>query len=310
MSSASDRPATLTRPPADGAASGAAVRRAALDGLPEPVRPTTVSTDDARTLSVDLFRRLGELDEGTAEYAYVRNTLIELNLSLVKFAARRFKNRAEPMEDIIQVGTIGLIKAIDRFDPDRGSDFSTFALPTVVGEMKRFFRDTSWAVRVPRRLQELRIDVAKALDALEQRLGHQPTRAELAEQLHLTEESVAEGELAANGYAARSLDAPAGDDTAGSGATGRQVAVTEPAYELIDCLESLKPLIARLDDRDREILSLRFGEELTQAEIGRRIGLSQMHVSRLLSRILGELREGLIGEGLSDEEPSEDVPEG
>nr|WP_309053638.1 SigB/SigF/SigG family RNA polymerase sigma factor [Streptomyces sp.] len=301
-----DRPAPTGRPAVDPRAPDPATRRAALDGLPEPERPTAVSTDDAQTLSVALFQRLGELDEGTVEFAYVRNTLVELNLSLVKFAARRFRNRAEPMEDIIQVGTIGLIKAIDRFDPSRGIEFSTFALPTVVGEMKRFFRDTSWAVRVPRRLQELRIDVAKALDALEQRLGHHPTRAELAAQLHLSEETVAEGELAANGYAARSLDAPAGDDSSpGSGAGGRQVAEAEPAYELIECLESLKPLIARLDDRDRQILSLRFGEELTQAEIGQRIGLSQMHVSRLLSRILAELREGLTEDGAS-----EDVQEG
>ncbi|KKZ75240.1 SigB/SigF/SigG family RNA polymerase sigma factor [Streptomyces showdoensis] len=285
--------------PANGepGASGATWRRAALGGSPEPRRATDVSTDDARTLSVALFRRLRALDEGTREYAYVRNTLVELNLSMVKFAARRFRNRAEPTEDIIQVGTIGLIKAINRFDPDRGIDFSAFALPTVVGEMKRFFRDTSWAVRVPRRLQELRIDLAKAADALEQELGRRPTRAELARRLDLTEEDVAEGQLATHGYTARSLDAPSGDDDSTPGAGERHLAVSEPSYELIDSLTSLRPMIAELDDRDRLILELRFGEELTQAEIGERVGLSQMHVSRLLTRILGELRQGLLQDG-------------
>ncbi|MFF9345036.1 MULTISPECIES: SigB/SigF/SigG family RNA polymerase sigma factor [unclassified Streptomyces] len=279
------------RPP-----TSAAVRRRALGGLPEPENPLASSTDDARTLSVALFLRLRALDEGTPEHAYVRNTLVELNLSLVKFGARRFRGRPEPMEDIVQVGTIGLIKAIDRFDPERGVEFSAFALPTIVGEMKRFFRDTGWAVRVPRRLQELRIDLAKASDALEQRDGHRPDRAELAERLHLTAEQVAEGELAANAYTAHSLDAPVGDDEARApqGTAGRRTAVDEPAYELIDDLDSLRPLLARLDARDRLILSLRFGQELTQAEIGRRIGLSQMHVSRLLARILGELRTGLL----------------
>jgi RNA polymerase sigma-B factor len=241
-----------------------------------------------------LFTRLRALEEGTPEYAYVRNTLIELNLRLVKFAARRFRNRAEPVEDIVQVGTIGLIKAIDRFDPDRAVDFSAFALPTIVGEMKRFFRDTSWAVRVPRRLQELRIDLAKAADALEQDLGRRPSRAELAADLHLTEEEVSEGQLAAHGYAARSLDIPAGDDDAVLGSAARHLASSEPSYELIESLTALRPLLARLDHRDRRILELRFGEELTQAEIGNRVGLSQMHVSRLLTRILGELRNGLL----------------
>ncbi|MFE9046145.1 SigB/SigF/SigG family RNA polymerase sigma factor [Streptomyces sp. NPDC012421] len=282
------------------AGTAAAVRHRALAGLAEPENPTAATTDDARTLSVALFQRLRALDVGTPEHAYVRNTLVELNLSLVKFGARRFRGRPEPAEDIVQVGTIGLIKAIDRFDPERGVEFSAFALPTIVGEMKRFFRDTGWAVRVPRRLQELRIDLAKASDALEQRDGHRPGREALAERLDLTVAEVAEGELASNAYTAHSLDAPIGEDDderAPRGTDGRRTAVEEPAYELIDDLDSLRPLLERLDPRDRLILSLRFGQELTQAEIGRRIGLSQMHVSRLLARILGELRSGLLDDG-------------
>ncbi|WP_405861693.1 SigB/SigF/SigG family RNA polymerase sigma factor [Streptomyces sp. NBC_00090] len=283
--------------------SGATTRRAALAGLPEPTRPTAASTDDARTMSVALLRRLHELDEGTPEYSYVRNTLVELNLSLVKFAARRFRNRAEPMEDILQVGTIGLIKAINRFDPDRAVEFSAFALPTIVGEMKRFFRDTSWAVRVPRRLQELRIDLAKGADTLEQDLGRRPTRAELAALLQLTEDQVSEGQLAAHGYAALSLDVPTGDEDSSPGTAERHLASSELSYELIESLTALRPLLSRLDDRDRHVLELRFGEELTQAEIGRRLGLSQMHVSRMLSRILGGLRRDLLDDG-SDEGPT------
>ncbi|NML50648.1 SigB/SigF/SigG family RNA polymerase sigma factor [Streptomyces sp. R302] len=293
----------LPSPAREATSTSAATRRRALGGLPEPENPLSSSTDDARTLSAAMFVRLRELDEGSPEHAYVRNTLVELNLSLVKFGARRFRGRPEPVEDIVQVGTIGLIKAIDRFDPDRGVEFSAFALPTIVGEMKRFFRDTGWAVRVPRRLQELRIDLAKASDALEQRDGHRPDRAELAERLHLTPEEVAEGELAANGYTAHSLDAPVGDaeSQAPQGTAGRRTAVDEPAYELIDDLSSLRPLLDRLCPRDRLILSLRFGEELTQAEIGRRIGLSQMHVSRLLARILGELRDGLLDDDATED---------
>ncbi|MFB7369576.1 SigB/SigF/SigG family RNA polymerase sigma factor [Streptomyces sp. NPDC056222] len=272
----------------------AAVRRRALDGLPEIDRPTEVSTTDAQTLSTALFTRLGSLEEGTPEHAYVRNTLVELNLSLVKFAARRFRNRAEPTEDIVQVGTIGLIKAIDRFEVGRNVEFSAFALPTIVGEMKRFFRDTSWSVQVPRRLQELRIELAKAVDTLEQQLGRRPSRAELADHLHLDEDKVAEGEQASNGYVASSLDTPTGDDESALTAGARRLGEEEHAFELIDSLESLKPLIAGLDARDRTILALRFGDELTQAEIGERLGLSQMHISRLLARILDELRTGLV----------------
>ncbi|MFG2115335.1 SigB/SigF/SigG family RNA polymerase sigma factor [Streptomyces sp. NPDC048718] len=274
----------------------ATVRRAALAGLPEIARPTSVSTHRAQTLSVALLARLRDLEPGTPEHAYVRNTLVELNLSLVRFAARRFRHRPEEVEDIVQVGTIGLIKAIDRFDPGRGIEFSAFALPTVVGEMKRFFRDTSWAVRVPRRLQELRIDLARTADLLEQRLGHRPTRAELAACLHLSEEGVAEGELAARGYTARSLESALDEDAETPRTYLRLLAAPEAAYELIEDLTSLRPLIEGLDERDRRILSLRFGAELTQAQIGDRLGLSQMHVSRLLARILDELRAGLLAD--------------
>ncbi|MER7959127.1 MULTISPECIES: RNA polymerase sigma factor SigF [unclassified Streptomyces] len=247
---------------------------------------------DARALSKTLFARLDALEEGTHEYAYVRNTLVELNLALVKFAASRFRSRSEPMEDIIQVGTIGLIKAIDRFELARGVEFPTFAMPTIVGEIKRFFRDTSWSVRVPRRLQELRLDLAKAGDDLSQRLDRAPTVGELAEELHLSRDEVVEGMAASNAYTASSLDAQPDEDD-GEGALADRIGYEDHGIEGIEYIESLKPMIASLPARDRRILSLRFVAGMTQSEIGEELGISQMHVSRLLSRTLGRLRKGL-----------------
>jgi RNA polymerase sigma-B factor len=252
---------------------------------------------DARALSKTLFKRLKALEEGTHEYQYVRNTLIELNLPLVRFAAGRFRTRSEPLEDIVQVGTIGLIKAIDRFDIEREVEFPTFAMPTILGEIKRFFRDTTWSVRVPRRLQELRLRLAKASDELGQKLDRAPTVHELARFLDVSQEEVVEGMIASNGYSASSLDAPGGgaggDDAA---APMDRLGSDDAAIELVENRESLKPLIAALAPRERHILLLRFFGGKTQAEIGEQLGISQMHVSRLLSRTLDTLRTGLLTE--------------
>ncbi|MFI1866647.1 RNA polymerase sigma factor SigF [Streptomyces jumonjinensis] len=253
---------------------------------------------DSRALSKTLFARLADLDEGTHEHSYVRNTLVELNLTLVRFAASRFRTRSEPMEDIVQVGTIGLIKAIDRFELSRGVEFPTFAMPTVIGEIKRFFRDTSWSVRVPRRLQELRIELAKAGDELSQRLDRSPTVGELAGHLGIGEDEVVEGMAASNAYTASSLDAGAendGDDSEG-GALADRIGYEDHGLEGIEYIESLKPLIAGLPARDRRILSLRFVAGMTQSDIGEELGISQMQVSRLLSRTLVKLRKGLTAE--------------
>jgi RNA polymerase sigma-B factor len=258
--------------------------------------PRNTSGPDARAMSKVLFARLAELEEGTHEYQYVRNTLIELNLTLVKFAARRFKTRSEPMEDIVQVGTIGLIKAIDRFDLDQENEFPTFAMPTIVGEIKRFFRDTSWAVHVPRRLQELRLALAKAIDDLTFSIGRPPTNAELAAHLEISEDEVREGMLAANGYSVSSIDAstPGSEDgDEGTSFTAR-LGEVDPGMDLVVDLESLKPLMSQLGERDKAIISMRFGAEMTQSEIGAVLGISQMHVSRLLSRTLGQLRHQLL----------------
>ncbi|WP_405015618.1 SigB/SigF/SigG family RNA polymerase sigma factor [Kitasatospora sp. NBC_01539] len=272
-----------------GAAAPAAVPAARIEA------PGAVAPADAKELSRDLLVRLGSLEEGSSEYSYVRGTLVELNATLVRFAARRFASRSEPMEDILQVGTIGLIKAIDRFDPAREVEFTTFALPTIIGEMKRFFRDTSWMVHVPRGMQELRLALARASDELEQLLDRRPTPAELAAHLGLEEREVIEGMKASNAYAAQSLDIPT-DGEEPAAVLGARHAVEEKGFEAVLHLETLKPLVAALPERDRAVLSMRFGAEMTQSQIGEQLGVSQMQVSRILTRILKHLRTGLLAD--------------
>ncbi|MFI8420976.1 RNA polymerase sigma factor SigF [Streptomyces sp. NPDC085479] len=263
--------------------------------LPEIPDTSAVAPKDARALSKVFFRELAVLEEGTHEYQYARNTLIEMNMSLVRYAAGRFRHRADEMEDIVQVGMIGLIKAIDRFELSREVEFTTFAVPYIVGEIKRFFRDTSWAVHVPRRLQEARVELAKATEELSTRLGRTPTVKELAELMSLSEEEVTEARLASNGYNSSSLDAAlGGDEEDGDASLADFIGAEDPAMELVEDFHALAPLIADLDERDRHIIHLRFVEELTQAQIGERLGCSQMHVSRLLSRTVKRLREGLL----------------
>ncbi|MFD8595107.1 RNA polymerase sigma factor SigF [Kitasatospora sp. NPDC059646] len=266
----------------------------ALEALADPAH---ASPADARELSRVLLRRLAGLEEGTREYSYVRSTLIELNLTLVKFAIRRFGHSKEPYEDLLQVGSVGLIKAIDRFDPDLGVEFTTYAVPTIVGEIRRHFRDTTWSVHVPRRLQELRLDLAKAQDALAQTLDREPTVADLAEYMSLPEEEVIEGLTAANAHTAGSLDLTAPGEGDGQQPAER-LGHVDGGYGLVENLVALKPLIAELPERERLILSMRFTEDLTQSQIGARLGLSQMHVSRLLSRTLAKLRNGLAADAI------------
>lgn len=279
---------------AEAVPAGVHLPRAGSRGLPEVDVPSAVAPKDARELSMLFFRRLRTLEEGTAEHQYARNTLIEMNLTLVKYAAYRFRHRTEPAEDIVQVGTIGLIKAIDRFDLAREVEFTTFAVPYIIGEMKRFFRDTSWAVHVPRRLQELRLRLAGAAEELSGALGRSATVQELADHLDVSVEEVIDGQVAANGYAAGSLDSASDDHDDGEGQSlGDRLGFLDPSFETIEGVQALKPLLAQLGERDRRILELRFGEELTQSQIGERLGVSQMQVSRLLSRCLRRLRTAL-----------------
>ncbi len=266
--------------------------------LPGGVDPRTVAPRDARQLSRQFFQRLTELEEGTHEYQYARNTLIEMNMSLVRFAAGRFRGRGDDMEDIVQTGMIGLIKAIDRFELSREVEFTSFALPYIVGEIKRFFRDTTWAVHVPRRLQELRVELAKAREELSSRLDREPTVAELATLMNIGENEVIEGQIASNGYNSSSLDAALTGDGPDSGESvlADFIGVEEDGLRLVEDFHSLAPLMAELSERDRQIIHMRFVEEATQAEIGEQLGCSQMHVSRLIKRIITRLREGMLGE--------------
>ncbi|MFI0242255.1 SigB/SigF/SigG family RNA polymerase sigma factor [Streptomyces sp. NPDC016845] len=259
--------------------------------------PSSITPHDARTLFRPFFDRLSGLEEGSREYSYVRNCLIEMNLSLVQYAASRFKHRGHAeMQDIVQVGTIGLIKAIDRFDLTREVEFTSFAIPYITGEIKRFFRDTSWAVHVPRRLQEARLELSKASEELRTRLGRTPTTAELAELMQLEPSEVAQAQQASNGYNSISLDATTttggGDDS--ESALADFIGFEDPSFDLVDNFRALAPLIAALDERDRQIIHLRFVEEQTQQEIADLLDCSQMHVSRLLARVLGKLRTGLL----------------
>jgi RNA polymerase sigma-B factor len=243
----------------------------------------------------ELFEQLSALPPDDAERLRIRSELVELHLPLVEYLARRFRNRGEWLDDLTQVATIGLIKSIDRFDLDRGVEFSTYATPTIVGEIKRHFRDKGWAVRVPRRLQELKLALAKAIGELAQNLGRAPTVSELADHLQMSEEEVLEGLESANAYSTVSLDAPdSGDEDAP--AVAESLGMVDDALEGVEYRESLKPLLEQLPPREKRILLLRFFGNMTQSQIATELGISQMHVSRLLARTLAQLREGLTSE--------------
>ncbi|WP_236653606.1 SigB/SigF/SigG family RNA polymerase sigma factor [Streptacidiphilus melanogenes] len=257
--------------------------------------PNCLTVDESRELSRVLFQRLWALPEGSDDYSYVRNTLVELNIALVRACVSHFRHRSEPTDDLIQVGIVGLIKAINRFDPGRSVEFATFALPTIDGELKRFFRDTSWAVQVPRRLQELRLKLARSHDTLQQQLGHEPSDPELAAHLGTTAADIAEARIATNGYTAGTLEPPI-DGEEHESPLSRRLGYTDYGLERVEAREALRPAIAALCERDRTVLALRFTGELTQAQIGAELGISQMQVSRILARVLDRLRAVLLAE--------------
>jgi RNA polymerase sigma-B factor len=263
--------------------------------LANPELMSGIAPLDARDLGELMLVRLRGLEPGTLAHSRLRGCLVELNMPLVRHAAGRYRRRVEPMEDILQVGTIGLIKAIDRYDTTRDTGFLAYAMPTIVGEIKRFFRDTSWSVRVPRRLREMRAELMRETDRLTADLGRSPTAAELAATLDLSEEAVVEGLDACSAYTAASLDESAFTDDDTTVTLGDRMGTEDPGLELVEYTESLKPLIAELPQRERSILAMRFTGDMTQAQIGEKLGISQMHVSRLLSRTLKGLRKSLTG---------------
>lgn len=227
--------------------------------------------------------------------ASAREELVERLLPLARRMARRYSRSDEPLDDLVQVATVGLIKAIDRFDPDRETAFSSYAVPTMLGELKRYFRDNGWAVHVPRGMQERVMAVDGAVRNLSRELGRSPSVAEIAEAVDSSTEQVLEAMQAAGAYDAVSLDAfRFGEE--GEGETYAEgLGFEDERFDLIEYGATIAPTLRSLPARDRIVLRLRFVEDLTQAEIAERVGVSQMHISRLLRRALERLREGSGG---------------
>lgn len=240
-----------------------------------------------------LLERLAETAPGDDSHARVREQAIQAWLPLAEQLARRYAGRGEPLDDITQSASIGLIKAIDRYEPSRGTGFVAFAVPTVQGEIRRHFRDGTWQLRVPRRLQELRLAVRDASEELTQELGHTPSTGEVAEKLQVAPKEVAEGIGAARAYSTLSLDASASGTAEPGAELGDLIGEEDADLAYLELRMTLAPALARLPEREQRILSLRFYGNLTQTEIADRIGVSQMHVSRLLARSLRMLRDVL-----------------
>ncbi|MFI5934331.1 SigB/SigF/SigG family RNA polymerase sigma factor [Actinoplanes sp. NPDC051494] len=238
----------------------------------------------------DLLRELADLPAGPERDA-LRDKAVRAWLPLARHLAHRYTGRGEPDDDLLQTASVGLLKAIDRFDTTRGIEFAGFAIPTILGEIRRHFRDRTWSVRVPRRMQELRIAITDANNTLTQSLGRSPTVADIAAHLHTTEDEVLEGLEGARAYSARSLSTPLSED--GTTTLGDTLGETDHDMELAELHIALGPAMATLAERERTILSLRFFGNLTQSEIAERIGVSQMHVSRLITRALAKLRTEL-----------------
>jgi len=228
----------------------------------------------------------------------LRDEAIEAWLPMAKRLARRYSGRGESLDDLVQTAMVGLIKAVDRYDPDFGSDFVGFAVPTILGEIRRHFRDRGWAIRVPRRLQEMRLAINDAQSVLMHTLGRPPTIADIAAHLRVGEEEVLEGLEGARAYRATSLSAPVRADAAqGTVELGETLGGEDHGYELTELHLALRPALARLTERERRIVTLRFYGNQTQSQIAEQLGVSQMHVSRLLTAALAKLRKHMGPDG-------------
>jgi RNA polymerase sigma-B factor len=281
---------------------GVAKQLGAYDPLPARLADRSADTAVAEPAGVGRHGQWGDKvnekiglmcaePEGSAARASLREQVVTLCLPFAERLARRFAGLGEASADLAQVAALGLLKAVDRYDPGMGTDFAAYATPTIVGELKRHFRDRGWAVRVPRRLQELRLDINRVRNDLTQELNRSPTVADLARRLEVDEEQIIEAMTAAGGYRATSIFTPVGGD---EGSSLIDLLGSEDAsIAAVDAHESLKPLLAALPEREKDILAMRFFGNLTQAQIAERIGISQMHVSRLLTRTLTRLRVGL-----------------
>jgi RNA polymerase sigma-B factor len=232
----------------------------------------------------DRFRRFAETRDQS-----LRNELIEEHIELVERLARRFIDRGEPLDDLIQAGSIGLINSVDRFDPDHGSEFVAYATTSILGELKRHFRDRGWSIRASRRVQELYLELGPTVETLSQRFGRSPTIKEIAGEIGATEEAVLEAMEAGYGYRSPSLDAPGPE----GGTIGDRLGEDDRNIALVDSRETIIPELAALPERERRLITMRFVEDLSQVEIAERLGISQMHVSRLLARSLAKLHRAV-----------------
>ncbi|MFD6897042.1 SigB/SigF/SigG family RNA polymerase sigma factor [Rhodococcus sp. NPDC060086] len=253
---------------------------------------TTGRSNDEYTDVVDELKKIAELDDENPERSAIRDRVVERCLPLAEHIARRFDGRGEAFEDLVQVARLGLVNAVDRFDADRGADFVSFAVPTIMGEVRRHFRDTAWAVRVPRRMKELHLSLSHATADLSQRLGRAPSAKELAQELGIDQEEVLQGLVAGNAYTTISVDR-----SSSQAEDGLTLADTlgeyDAALDEVENSEALRPLLDALPERERSIVMLRFFGNMTQTQIAERVGVSQMHVSRLLAKTLAQLRDQL-----------------
>ena len=257
------------------------------------VATTVETTEEPATTdrAGELVAALAALPAGHPSRPALRDRTIEAWMPLARHLSNRYAGRGEPSDDLFQVAVVGLIKAVDRFEADRGVEFAGFAIPTIVGELKRHFRDRTWSIRVPRRLQELRLAITGANTTLSHTLGRSPTVADIAVHLGVTEEEVLEGLEGARAYNATSLSTPVGAD--GQTELGETLGGEDSAYEVAETRIALAPAMAALTEREQKIITLRFYGNLTQSQIAEQIGISQMHVSRLLTKALAKLRTEL-----------------
>ncbi|WP_405161961.1 RNA polymerase sigma factor SigF [Nocardia sp. NBC_01499] len=238
------------------------------------------------------FEKMAALAAGDPHRNELREEVMRLCLPLAEHIARKFAGRGEAFDDLQQIARLGLVLAVDRFDVSRGSSFLSFAVPTIMGEVRRHFRDHTWAVRVPRRLKEIQQLIGPATETLSNRLGRVPTAREIAAELELEVGEVTQALIARNGYQANSIEAVTRDDGENAPlAVAAGLGAEEPCYQLLEQSMTIRPLIAALPERERGVLIMRFFESLTQAQIAERLGVSQMQVSRILSKTLNTLRE-------------------
>lgn len=241
---------------------------------------------------VPLLERYAALEPGDPGRDALRDELVTGYLPVAQHIARRFSNRGEPLDDLVQVATVGLINAVDRFSPERGSDFFSFAVPTISGEVRRHFRDLGWSMRVPRRLKDLHVSINGAVSYLSQDLGRAPKPTEIAEHLGVPVSDVLEGLEASEAYRSSSLDEMLSSE-AGSATVGELVGEADAELDRVDFRQALRPVLAELAERERTIVMLRFFGNMTQTQIAEHVGISQMHVSRLLAQTLDRLRTSL-----------------